>query len=101
MDHGGQLGTVYILHIEPPYKHARHYVGWVKARDEDAVSRRLRTHMQGRGARLLKVAIAAGCHIYIGQRFPGKTRAYERCLKDRLTGHPLEHYCVVCKSMRK
>ena len=22
--------SVYLLHIEPPYKHARHYIGWSK-----------------------------------------------------------------------
>src|ERR1022692_399624 len=24
----GQLGVIYMLHFDPPYRHARHYVGW-------------------------------------------------------------------------
>jgi len=49
-------GTVYLLHFNEPYKHARHYVGWT-ARN---VKRRLAEHEDGRGARLLAVVRAAG-----------------------------------------
>ena len=43
-------GTVYLLHFDQPYKHARHYVGWASN-----VKRRLAEHEAGRGARLLAV----------------------------------------------
>src|SRR3954447_5537183 len=33
-NHDGELGTVYVLHLEPAYEHARHYLGW--ARDVNA-----------------------------------------------------------------
>jgi len=63
----GQLGVVYMLHFDRPYKHARHYVGWT-ARN---VKRRLAEHEAGRGARLLSVVRAAG----IGWQLAGCGRA--------------------------
>ena len=49
-------GTVYLLHFDQPYKHARHYVGWTAR----TVRCRLAEHEAGRGARLLAVVRAAG-----------------------------------------
>src|ERR1022692_3195850 len=51
----GTGGTVYLIHFDRPYKHARHYIGW--ALD---VRRRLTEHAAGRGAHLLAVVKAAG-----------------------------------------
>jgi len=48
-------GTVYLLHFDQPYKHARHYVGWASN-----VRRRLAEHEAGRGARLLAVVRERG-----------------------------------------
>jgi hypothetical protein len=36
-------GTVYVLHFEPAYKHAQHYVGWT----EGEVTDRVAVHLQG------------------------------------------------------
>ena len=47
-------GTVYLIHLDVPYKHARHYTGWTL--DLDA---RLQAHRDGRGARLMEVITAA------------------------------------------
>jgi predicted GIY-YIG superfamily endonuclease len=47
-------GTVYVLHFEPAYKHARHYVGWT----EGDVVERLAVHLQGRGSPLIRAALA-------------------------------------------
>ena len=45
-DHDGQAGLVYVLHFDPAYRHARHYIGW--ARNVDA---RLAAHLAGSGSR--------------------------------------------------
>jgi len=42
----GVAGTVYVLHFEPAYRHARHYIGW--ALDVDA---RLELHRRRRDPR--------------------------------------------------
>lgn len=40
-------GTVYLLHFDRPYRHARHYLGWTPR----AVSERVADHATGNGAR--------------------------------------------------
>jgi len=68
-------GTVYLLHFDRPYAHARHYLGW--AADLDA---RLAEHAAGRGARLLAVVRAAGIGWTLARTWPGG-RSRERALK--------------------
>ena len=43
-------GTVYLLHFDRPYAHARHYTGWTTD-----LTTRLADHAAGHGARLLAV----------------------------------------------
>lgn len=69
-------GTVYLLHLDPPVKHARHYTGWTSNLDE-----RLEAHRAGRGARLLEVAVEAGGTFRLVRTWPG-SRALERAIKD-------------------
>lgn len=68
-------GTVYLLHFDAPYKHARHYLGWT-----DDLPARLAAHQAGQGARLLAVVKAAGIGWQLARIWPG-TRARERQLK--------------------
>jgi predicted GIY-YIG superfamily endonuclease len=68
-------GTVYLLHFERPYKHARHYIGW--AEDLEA---RLALHAAGRGARLLTVVRDAGITWELARTWEG-TRHRERQIK--------------------
>ncbi|MBO0885357.1 MAG: hypothetical protein J2P17_34495, partial [Mycobacterium sp.] len=65
-------GTVYLLHFDRPYKHARHYLGW--ARDLET---RLTAHQTGHGARLLEVIQQAGISWTLARTWPG-TRIRER-----------------------
>lgn len=71
-------GTVYLLHFERPYKHARHYIGWTTG----DVTRRLRQHRNGTGARLLQVITAAGIDFVLARTWNGG-RNLERSLKNR------------------
>ena len=83
----GQAGTVYLLHFDRPYKHARHYVGWARN-----VKRRLAEHEAGQGARLLAVVRAAGIGWQLARMWPGG-RARERQIK-RQGGHARK--CPLC-----
>jgi hypothetical protein len=47
-ERGGPIGTVYLIHLDRPYRHARHYTGWTPDLDT-----RLTRHAKGQGARLL------------------------------------------------
>ena len=81
-------GTIYLLHFDQPYKHARHYLGW--ASDLDA---RLAQHAAGTGARLLQVARDAGIGWQLARTWPGD-RYRERQLKNQ---GGRSRMCPVCK----
>lgn len=70
-------GTVYLLHLDPPLKHARHYTGWTSNLDQ-----RLDAHRKGRGARLMEVVKEAGGTFRLVRTWPGD-RSLERAIKDR------------------
>ncbi|GDY28768.1 hypothetical protein [Gandjariella thermophila] len=84
---GSPQGTVYLLHFDRPYEHARHYTGWTTDLDS-----RLAEHATGRGARLLEVVSAAGIGWELARTWPG-TRARERQLKRQ--GGASRH-CPMC-----
>jgi len=67
-DDDGIAGTVYVLHFDPAYRHARHYVAWT-AGDVDAHPA---AHLQGAGSPLIGAAVAAGVSIQLVATFPGR-----------------------------
>lgn len=69
------VGTVYLLHFDAPFRHARHYCGWTAD-----LANRLRDHHDGRGAKLLAAVNAAGIEWQLARTWKG-TRALERRLK--------------------
>lgn len=81
---------VYLLHINPPYKHARHYLGYA-----DDLQRRIAEQQTGRraAARLPQVVIAAGCTLVLARIWPGQDRHFERKLKQRKNTPCL---CPIC-----
>ncbi|HLX49510.1 MAG TPA: hypothetical protein VKS82_14370 [Streptosporangiaceae bacterium] len=68
-------GTIYLLHFDRPYRHARHYIGWAVN-----LNARLAAHEQGRGARLLEVVRAAGIGWQLARTWSGD-RNRERQIK--------------------
>ncbi len=70
-------GTVYLLHFDQPYKHAKHYIGWTSDLDE-----RLASHAAGQGARLLAVLRSAGIGWRLARTWTGG-RARERQIKKQ------------------
>jgi predicted GIY-YIG superfamily endonuclease len=83
----GVMGTVYLLHFDRPYKHARHYLGWA-----DDLARRLAVHGTRQGARLLQVLRAEGIGWQLARTWPG-TRDRERQIKN-MGG--LSRCCPMC-----
>jgi predicted GIY-YIG superfamily endonuclease len=80
-------GTVYLLHFDRPYAHARHYTGWTSD-----LTARLAEHANGHGARLPAVVRSAGIGWELARTWTG-TRALERSLKRR---HGASRYCPLC-----
>jgi len=81
------MGTVYLIHFDKPYRHARHYLGYTG--DLDA---RLAAHARGRGARLMEVITKAGITWQLARTWEG-ARSLERRLKRQKNSPRL---CPIC-----
>lgn len=79
--------TVYLIHFDRPYKHARHYLG--SAKDLNA---RLAEHRSGHGARLIQVIQEAGITWRVARTWEGG-RLLEYYLKARKNS---PHLCPLC-----
>ena len=69
---------MYLIHFQRPYRHARHYLGFVA---ESGLAGRLERHRSGDGARLLRVITEAGIAWTVARLWPGADRTTERQLK--------------------
>lgn len=81
-------GICYLLHFDGPLAHAVHYLGFC----ENDLTSRLDYHFKGRGSKLVKAAVAAGCEIFLVRVWKGASRDDER----RLKGHSSTRYCPAC-----
>lgn len=81
--------TVYLLHFERAYKHARHYLGYTHDLDE-----RLACHRAGTGARLMQVVTDASIDWQVARTWDGG-RDMERKLKKWHSGVNL---CPICRT---
>lgn len=75
------VDLVYLVHLQPAYRHARHYLGFA---ERSGLPKRLREHATSdhTGARLLRVALAAGGDFELTRLWVG-SRKLERQLKQR------------------
>jgi hypothetical protein len=85
----GDPGIVYILHLDPPYRHARHYTGHA---EPGHLAERLAEHGTARGGRLLQVQREAGGSWHLARTLPGG-RDLERAIKD---AQAVPRYCPDC-----
>jgi len=83
--------TVYLLHFERPYKHARHYLGVT-----NNLEQRLRQHRNGKGARLMEVIKNAGISWTLATTWEGG-KELEHRFKRWNNGCRL---CPICKSAK-
>ena len=83
----GQAAWTYLLHLEPAYRHAAHYLG-----SACGLAARLHQHGTCDGARLLQVQREAGGSFVLARTWPGG-RAVETYLKAQKQGARL---CPLC-----
>jgi predicted GIY-YIG superfamily endonuclease len=79
---------VYLLHLNTPMHHARHYLGY--AADID---RRIQAHGTPTGARMLQVARERGITWQLARTWKHATRTDERHLKNQKNAPRL---CPLC-----
>jgi predicted GIY-YIG superfamily endonuclease len=97
---------VYLLHFEPKFRHAGHYLGYA-----DDIGRRVLEHQEGKsGAKLPAAAAAAGSKLILARTWEGEDRNFERKLKGRQlrpdgtkTHHrgSLKQFCPICKAQER
>jgi hypothetical protein len=87
--------TVYLIHFEEPYKHARHYVGFA-----ENLRKRLTLHALGHGARLMEVVKDAGITWRLARTWRGN-RQLERKIKNRKHAPLLCPFCSGQSAMRR
>ena len=85
---------IYLLHIEPAFKHAQHYAGVTKRND---LFERIEEHRDGRGAKMLRHAVRAGSTLMLARVWYKKPRAFELVLK-KTSMRPL---CPLCTPVDK
>lgn len=81
---------IYILHFSRPLFHARHYIGYTGFDDLEI---RMKRHLSGRGAKIMKAAVEAGITFEIAAILPGD-RTEERRL------HRLNNTAKICPLCR-
>lgn len=86
-----KLGTVFVLHFDSPYQHARHYVGWTDLVLED----RLKQLAAGHATPLLAAVVKAGIGWRVSRTWEKVTRKKELTLKR--TGSA-SRFCPICVS---
>lgn len=84
--------SAYLIHFDPPYRHAGHYVG-ITLGGAEAVARRFEEHESGEGANLTRVARRAGSTLVLARTWIGVQRKFEMKLK----GRGLRPLCPICR----
>lgn len=84
---------VYLLHFDTPYKHARHYMGFV----ESNLERRVLQHRKGHAARLTQVLAEHNIGFQVARTWEGD-RNYERRLKNQKNAPRL---CPICQQQQR
>lgn len=81
--------TIYLLHFDRSYKHARHYLGYT-----ENLEQRLAQHRAGRGSPLVVAAIADGISFRVAATWPGD-RSRERKLHNYKNSRA--RLCPICR----
>ena len=71
------MAAVYLIHLEKPFGHAQHYIGWAERLDA-----RISHHKAGSGALFLRKVNEAGIPWTVVRTWSNQTRTFERWLKN-------------------
>ena len=91
----GEMGVIYLLHLVPPYKHAKHYLGWCNS--YSGLDSRFEYHARGNGSKLMKAHCANGGTFKLVRLWKG-TRDDERRIHNMRCD---TKFCPECGGTRK
>lgn len=86
------IGTVYLIHLDTPLHHARHYIGFARELDK-----RMYHHRHGTGARMLKACNERGITYQVARTWENTPQAFEYTLKRRKDS---DFYCPFCRAAK-
>lgn len=81
---------VYLIHFDYPFKHARHYIGFVHPGN---LEKRMEHHRAGTGARIMRAVTNAGIGWSVVRTWEDAGPEWERHLKNM---HGPASFCPVC-----
>src|SRR6266567_1678797 len=84
-----RVAGCYLLHFDGKIHGAQHYLGY-----SVHITRRLRQHLNGAGARLVRQALRAGITVELVRVWTTEDRKQERALKKTRTP---KSYCPKCR----
>ena len=84
-----RVAGCYLLHFDRKIHGAQHYLGY-----SVHITRRLRQHLDGAGARLVRQALRAGITVELVRIWTTDDRTQERALKKTRTP---KSYCPKCR----
>lgn len=90
------LGTVYLIHFDRPYRHAQHYIGWAKD-----LEKRIAQHRSGNGSKLMAAVVKKGITFEVVRTWHNVDRHFERKLKNRRCAGQLCPLCALEIRARK
>ena len=93
------MPTVYLIHFDKPYKHARHYLGYTALESANA---RLQRHKSGDGAKLLRVCNENNIDYDIVRMWDCNNIHDAKVLEHKLKKqHNSAKLCPICRKERK
>jgi len=88
------MPDLFLLHFEPPYKHARHYLGYAVGTGRGSSYAKAIARGTAIGPHELVMAAQwAGCTITVADVFEGAGRAVQRTMR---ASHHLHRFCPIC-----
>ena len=88
------MPDLFLLHFDPPYQHARHYLGYAVGTGRGAAyARRIAAGTALGPHELVMAAQADGCTIHVADVLHGEGRATQRRLRANGSLSRFCHYC--------
>lgn len=93
------MSALYLLHLDPPLKHARPYLGFSQAED---VTQRVSEHLAcgAKASPLVKAALHAGSRVTVARTWTGSdvSRTQERKFKNAKN---VPHLSPICRERKR
>lgn len=84
---------VYLIHLDRPLKHARHYTGW--STDMTSYPKRIKHHSKGTGARFMQIVKEHGISWEVSRVWVEGDRRREKLVKKNAV-----RFCPQCKGSK-